>query len=873
VRYAENPALSLAADSVADGDDGLDWDAIERGMPTETERKLVAQLRILAQISDVHRSYAEEGPAPLGAPAPGEVHASAAETTAVDIVKSDAKVIGRIEPQNGGSSNGASDPPLAPWGSLQLLARVGEGTFGEVYRAFDTRLQREVAVKLLRPGHSPVRLTDRVLREARVLARLRHQNVVAIHAAEERDGRVGLCMEYVRGATLEQLLQTHGAFSAREAALIGQDLCRAVAAVHGAGLVHRDIKAQNVMREEGGRVVLMDFGAGQLRESASRGPARLTGTPLYLAPEVLNGGEATPRSDIYSLGVLLYHLVTGQFPVRGSSLDELRAAHEAGRFHRLHDVRPDLPEAFVQAVESAIAPDPAQRVASAGALQTALGAAIGLQTAREQTLAERWTRPVEWSRRALIAMAATAAIVAALVGWFAFGRVETPRATHTDLALLPFDRGTGVADYQADEIERRLMELLGAAPGMRVAAPDTGRSLKTRSTSIAAGASSAIDFVLDGQIEAGRGGLRASLALMPWGRTEASWRRTVEAPASRLAEEIAAAILSHVAPGPHIRQSAQAGSTGNDTAMELVAKARFAFEHGRARDERSIALFRQAIVADPNYARAHAGLARSYLWQGCDRSEEATAEAHLALGLDPGSAEAHAILGDALLRCAWDWAGAEAAYRAALAANPSDDYARQRFAMFLAAQGKTKQALQQMQQARDIDYHSPTAAVMMAMLLQYDRQPGEARREIDRAIGMDPQHARAFQVQGRILAASGQFVEAGRAFAKALALDPERVGPYLEAEIAAADAGAGRRTEALRFIRERVEQPDGTPPEMIAFIYARLGQTDRAFEWMQRGIDQRSDRLLWLAVDPRADPLRGDARFAALVGALQLPAK
>ena len=807
-------------------------------MPTETERKLVAQLRILAQISDVHRSYAEEGPAPLGAPAPGEVHASAAETTAVETAKSDAT--SDWPDRAAERRNRRTARPIrrsAPWGSLQLLARVGEGTFGEVYRAFDTQLQREVAVKLLRPGHSPVRLTDRVLREARVLARLRHQNVVAIHAAEERDGRVGLWMEYMRGATLEQLLQTHGAFSAREAALIGQDLCRAVAAVHGAGLVHRDIKAQNVMREEGGRVVLMDFGAGQLRESASRGPARLTGTPLYLAPEVLNGGEATPRSDIYSLGVLLYHLVTGQFPVRGSSLDELRAAHAAGRVHRLHDVRPDLPEAFVQAVESAIAPDPAQRVASAGALQTALGAAIGLQTAREQTLAERWTRPVEWSRRALIAMAATAAVVAALVGWFAFGRVETPRATHTNVALLPFDRGTGVADYQADEIERRLMELLGAAPGMRVAAPDTGRSLKTRPTSIAAGASSAIDFVLDGQIEAGRDGLRASLALMPWGRTEASWRRTVEAPASRLAEEIAAAILSHVAPGPHIRQSAPAGSTGNDTAMELVAKARFAFEHGRARDERSIALFRQAIVADPNYARAHAGLARSYLWQGCDRSEEATAEAHLALGLDPGSAEAHAILGDALLRCAWDWAGAEAAYRAALAANPSDDYARQRFAMFLAAQGKTKQALQQMQQARDIDYHSPTSAAVMATLLAYDRQVPEALREIDRALALDAQYARGYMMRGRILSAAGDFVGASRSFAQAHALDPEQGVPYLEAEIAAADAGAGRRAEALRFLAERTRQPDGTPPEMLGFVYARLGDRDRAFEWLERGID------------------------------------
>jgi eukaryotic-like serine/threonine-protein kinase len=872
VRHAENPSLDLAVDSVADGDMGLDWDAVERGMPTEDGRKLVAQLRILARISSVHRSHAHEAAAADGgAGATAAMTPSLTSQTAESLRSvGDTKVIGRIEPQGGAS--GAADPTLAPWGSLQLLARVGEGTFGEVYRAFDTRLQREVAVKLLRPGRSPARLIDRVLGEARVLARLRHQNVVAIHGAEERDGRVGLCMEYVRGATLEQLLQTHGAFSAREAALIGQDLCRAIAAVHGAGLVHRDIKAQNVMREEGGRVVLMDFGAGQLRESAARGPARLTGTPLYLAPEVLNGGEATSRSDIYSLGVLLYHLVTGQFPVRGSSLDELRAAHAAGRFHRLHDVRPDLPEAFVQAVESAIASDPARRAASAGELQTLLGAAIGLQPQREPTTFARWPHPATWSRRAILAGAVAVASLLALVVWLALARTQPARPTHTNLVILPFDRGTGVEEYQVGEIERSLAEVLGASPGMRVAASDVGRSLKVR---VASGefAPSAIDFVLDGRFELAPGGLRASIALIPWGRSEVVWRRTLEAPAARMPEAMAAAVLHHVAPGAAPRAEAAPGSTYNDTAAELVARARYAYEHGRGREEKSIAYFKQAILADPNYARAHAGLARSYMTQGCDKSDEATAEAHLALGLDPGSAEAHAVLGDALLVCSWDWAGAEAAYRAALAANPSDAYARQRYAMFLAALGRTKEARQQLQQTRDLDFHSPTAAAGMAMLLYYDRQFAEAGREIQRAIDMDPQHARAYQTQGRILAAAGQFVEAGRSFAKALALDPDRVGPYLEAEIAAADAGAGRRAEALRFITEHGARPGSVPPEMLAFVYARLGQLDRAFEQLGRGTDQRSGRLLWLAVDPRADPLRGDPRFAALVGALHLPAK
>ena len=278
-------------------------------------------------------------------------------------------------------SSGAQPPVPERWGSLVVRERVGAGVFGEVYRAYDEQLQREVALKLLRVGsRSSDRLAAKVLNEGRLLARLRHPNVVMVHGVEARGDRVGLWMEFVRGCTLEQLLDRQGLFGAREAALIGQDLCRALAAVHAAGLVHRDVKAQNVMREEGGRVVLMDFGTGvPVREDEGGRGAPAAGTPLYLAPELLDGGEATASSDLYSLGVLLYHLVTGGYPVVAASLGELKDAHQRGR-RRLHDARPDLPDAFIQAIDRALAPNPAERHASAGAMQEALTRALGIDT-------------------------------------------------------------------------------------------------------------------------------------------------------------------------------------------------------------------------------------------------------------------------------------------------------------------------------------------------------------------------------------------------------------------------------------------------------------------------------------------------------------
>ena len=243
--------------------------------------------------------------------------------------------------------------PAPTWGHLQLLERIGGGAFGEVYRAFDPRLGREVALKVLRASVPIAELQTRVMRESRNLAKVRHANVVAVHGAQAGVRRTGFWMELVRGTTLAHMLRTEGPFAAEEAAAIGRELCRAVSAVHDAGLVHGDIKAQNVMREHSGRIVLMDFGSSQPRDEMRTMGEQLTGTLDYLAPEVLNGGAPSVAADIYSLGVLLFHLVTDDYPVLAASIEELRLAHANGRVRRLTDFHCLLPQAFVTAVDGA----------------------------------------------------------------------------------------------------------------------------------------------------------------------------------------------------------------------------------------------------------------------------------------------------------------------------------------------------------------------------------------------------------------------------------------------------------------------------------------------------------------------------------------
>jgi len=265
------------------------------------------------------------------------------------------------------------------WGRFQIVAEIGRGTFGTVYRAIDPTLQLEVALKVSRSHFPSVPIEqEKALEEARRLVKIKHPNVVRAYGAECIGGDVGLSMELVKGHTLDEIVKRQAPFSAGEAAIIGLDLCRALAAVHGAGQLHGDIKAHNVMREEGGRTVLMDFGTGRDLKREPAGPGGdFAGTPLYLAPEVFAGQSRTAASDIYSMGVLLYFLVTGSYPVEGDTRSEIGRQHDARGVRRpLRDVRPDLPEGFIHVVERAIAEDPGQRYDSAGALEAALAQVV-----------------------------------------------------------------------------------------------------------------------------------------------------------------------------------------------------------------------------------------------------------------------------------------------------------------------------------------------------------------------------------------------------------------------------------------------------------------------------------------------------------------
>jgi len=298
------------------------------------------------------------------------------------------------------------------WGHLEIRAEIGRGANGTVYRAWDPRLAREVALKLIDPA---VADPARALEEGRRLARLRHPHIVRVFGADQIDGVTGIWMELLEGDTLEEGLSRDGIMSAEEALLAGIDIARALSSVHAAGLIHGDVTARNVFRERGGRLVLMDLGASR---PASHTAAE-AGAPLYMAPELLGGAASSPRSDVYALGVLIFRLLSGEGPVQASTLTDLRDAHARGQRAGLQQLRPGLAAPVVSAVERAVAPVPADRYANAIECEAALRDALHVEIRRRHAVRAAPVRTLIRRRvwAAAGAILAAAIGVAAVLGW------------------------------------------------------------------------------------------------------------------------------------------------------------------------------------------------------------------------------------------------------------------------------------------------------------------------------------------------------------------------------------------------------------------------------------------------------------------------
>ena len=847
-------ALLPLAESVADGT-SIDWDAIEKDTPPE-DRAFLKQLSVLARLSEIHRTL-DEPAAPLPVAA----------------------------------RRSQSAPAIGTWAHLTLLERLGGGTFGEVYRAWDRQLEREVALKLLKGSGADDPETSRITREGRLLARVRHPNVITVHGVDVHEGRVGLWMELLRGQTLEQQLHTRGKFSAREAALVGIDLCRALAAIHAASLLHRDVKAENVIREEGGRIVLMDLGTGREIDPLRRGLPDFAGTPLYLAPEIFDGAAASAATDVYSLGVLLYHLVTGSYPIRATTVEELKEKHANASPVRLRDARADLPTGFVAVIDRAIARDPKDRYPTAGALEADLLKSLDAPQASSR-------------RRAMTMTAILAAIViaGALLAWPALrGNRATPVASAAaagpirSIAVLPLVNmsGDGGQEYFADGMTDELIGTLGRLQSVNVISRTSSMQFKGTNRSLPEIARALnVDAVVEGtvmMVPGGGGGsntdarrLRINARLIRAGTDTQLWDRTFEAASAdvlKLQREIASAVADgiHATLAPVTNAAAQASVQGGFDAFDLYLKGRYYWAM-RTPDalKQSVQYFQEAVRR--GYTPAYAGLADAYNILGFygvmpleTARRNALDTATKGLERDPSLAEAYASRGF-VEQDQFNWQAAEADFRRSIDINPAYATGHQWYALFLAGQGRLDEALGQAKIAAALDPLSVAVNGQLGWLMLLMHQYDDAIVHMQQTVTTDPGFARNRLVLAEAYALNRDYDKALMQLDDTSASGDEEVQRLKD--FGYVYGVAGRRADALKIVamlQERESQHAMGAAGAIATVYTALGDRDRAFAALTRAWTLRDPIFNSVKVDPLLDSLHSDARFAKLLATAGLP--
>lgn len=806
--------LSALADAVADHR-AVDWLEAESSATDPDERDRIRQLRMLATLSEAARA-------------------------------------------------------LAPrWGPFELRGEIGRGAFGTVHRAWDERLGRDVALKLL---HDDTVDRGGVIAEARLLAGVEHPNIVPIYGADVHDGRVGLWMKLVHGKTLKEILVEQGPFGAEEAAQIGRALCRALAAVHKRGFVHRDVKAQNVMRGVGGDILLMDFGAGDAAIGAQGGATR--GSPAYLAPEVLAGGVATPQSDIYSVGVLLFHLASGRFPVAAASWEDLQAVHRERGPSSVRDERPDAPQWFVDAVDRALAPDVGQRLATAGQLETLLRPP---QPAKPATSAP-WLIV-----SATLVIAALGAVVyrdlprnagvqpLSLAPWPATYRV----------GVLPLRNLTGddSKDVAAAGLTELLITHLARLPGLSIPSSASAASLGDAAPTVAVAQALGVDLLLAGAMTEAGGRLHVSVRLVDpvadrtlWGEEVVRVNDSVFSAAEHIAQAVAGR-LSITRSGMRSQFAPRAPEV-EDAYLRGLADLNSSLDR---RLPSAVSHLSRAVELDPTFAEGWAQLAladQRYTELRNPAEREALAavvreKALRALSLDATLPTAHAALGVMQFHHDWDFAAAEASFRRAIDLVPSDASSRAQLAWLLAAEARHDEAIAQAEAARSLEPLVASAYTTLGMIRYYAHDYPRALGDLQHALELSPGYPLAQLCIGRVLIATGD--SAGAIEAVEDAVRSGRNPGWLWV-LAQAQSMAGREAEMQRTLDEidrNAAEGRFASVDNRGYLLVSQGRVDEALPYFEEAIKRRMTNVLWLAVDPRVDAIRDEPRFSALLARMR----
>ncbi len=776
-------------------------------------------------------------------------------------------------------------------GPYEIVSPLGAGAMGEVYRARDKKLDRDVAIKVLPESVAadPDTLA-RFEREAKAVAALSHPNILSIFDFGTHEGTAYVVMELLEGKTLRERLD-EGPIPQKLAVDYALQIVKGLSAAHEKGIVHRDLKPRNLFVMKDGHVKILDFGLAKRIEAIASGeetsaptaaqhtmPGTVMGTMGYMSPEQVRGLPVDHRSDIFAFGAILYELLSGERAFKRDTASDTIAAILIQEPSELSESGRSIPPALERIVKHCLEKDRDNRFHSARDIAFALGEASSGSAAALATLAaqpprSRAFRPLLWAA----GVAALAALAAAVL-WLRPGA-----RTIDSVAVLPFVNAGGDpnAEYLSDGITESLIDSVSQIPGIKVISRASAFHYKGKDVGARiVGRELGVRAVLTGQIVQRGDALSIRAELVDardethlWGEQYNRRLSDILAVQEEIARDISGKLRQRLT-GEEKKRLAKR-YTENAEAYALYLKGRYDWNKRTGEDiQKAIGYFRQAIDKDPTYALAYAGLADSYAilfyYAGLPPSETflmAKAAASKALEIDDTLAQAHATLAFVHENFDWDFSAAGKEYRRAIELDPKYPTAHHWYSLYLSGIGRHEQAIAEAERVYKLDPLSPIISNLRAAAFysarQYDRAIEAARKTLELDKGFSPAH---FSL-GCALEQKKMYPEAIAALEEAVRLSGRRI--RADADLGHAYAVSGRREEAMRMIEElKARSERGYDPVAdIALVYAGLGQNDEAMRWLEKAYQARSAWLiqLFLKVDPRWDALRSDARFQDLL--------
>jgi eukaryotic-like serine/threonine-protein kinase len=820
-------------------------------------------------------------------------------------------------------------------GRYEIRSQIGEGGMGEVYLAQDTKLDRNVAIKFLNEEFSKdADRLNRFIQEAKAASALNHPNILTVYEIDKTEETNYIVTELIDGKTLRENLAQKETLQLNTILKIGAQVSEALAAAHQAGIIHRDIKPENIMLRKDGYAKVLDFGLAKLTEkkkkddvsleSATRAfvnttPGMVMGTVSYMSPEQARGKETDARTDIWSVGVVLYEMLAGTAPFTGETVNHtivsilekepLLLENVPGELQRIvrKSLTKDVEMRYQSArdllidlknlrreldirgeLERSIVPNREATTSSSMQNQTQVyGSDPVKATISGQAAATHSITTSSSSLEYAVAQAKSHKLATAIIGILLVGVISTvgysvfvTRGTSSkqinSIAVMPFENRSENAEseYLSDGLAETLIYRLSQLPNLKVSPASSvmrykGKEFDAQKIAAELG----VNAVMSGRLVQRGDNLTISVELIDVANNKTIWGEQYERKMSDLLvikQEIAREITEKLRlkmSGEEQKKLAGGDSTSAE-AYQLYLKGRYLWNKRNKDDlNKSIGYFNQAIEKDPGYALAYTGLADSWFTMGWfrwtvpkDAFERAKSAAMKALAIDSKLAEAHTTLAMIKALVEWDWQGADNEFKLAIASNPNYPTAHQRYSLHLATLGRLDEAVSEAKKAQELDPLSLIINENVGDMLYLARRYDEAETQLLKTIELDPNFGIAHTTLSKVYDLKGMYEKSfDEGFAMA---QPEQAAKAKEIYVRSGIKGVWR-SRLGRLLED--SKHEYVSPQNIAMLYARLGELDKAFEWLERGLEERSIQFTYLVADPRFDNLRADPRYAAIM--------